>query len=337
VSKRPTMKDVARVAGVSHMTVSRVVNGDPGVLPATAARVEQAVLQLGYQRNDIARHLRQKRQLTGTIGLVVDDVANTFWSVLARAVEDEARQRGYLVLVGSTNDDRGREQEVVSAFCARRVDGLIVVPVAGSQRFLKTQMAMGTRVICVDRPADELDVDTVVVDNRVGAVSAVRHLLAHGHRRIGFIGDRRDIWTARERYAGYVEGLAESDIEPDAAYVLHGIRTSAAASAAVASLLRLPIPPTAIFAGNNMITIGAVNALAAATEVRPALVGFDDFPLADQLTPPVTVVSQDPAALGATAAQMLLGRIEGDEAPARTVVVRTRLVARGSGEIPPEA
>ena len=163
------MKDVARAAGVSHMTVSRVVNGEPGVRPEKAARVERAIRKLGYQRNDMAHHLRSKRQATGTIGLVVDDVANTFWSALARAVEDEAMRRGYLVLVGSTNDDRRRERAVISAFCSRRVDGLVIVPVAGSQRFLKTQMAMGTQVVCVDRPADGLAVDVVVVDNRAGA------------------------------------------------------------------------------------------------------------------------------------------------------------------------
>jgi LacI family transcriptional regulator len=323
------MKDVARAAGVSHMTVSRVVNGAAVVRPETAARVFRAVRDLGYQRNDNARNLRQKGQMTGTIGLVVDDVANPFWSMLTRAVEDEARRRGYLVLVGSTNDDRRREQEVVSAFCARRVDGLIVVPVAGSQRFLRAQMAMGTRVVCVDRLADELDVDTVVVDNRVGATAGVGHLLDGGHRRIAFLGDRSDIWTAQERYSGYVDALTGAGIAVDPGLVVHGIRTSELGSTVVAGLLRQPDPPTAIFAGNNMITIGAVGA-AAGADRRPALVGFDDFPLAERLTPPVTVVSQDPAGLGATACQTLLGRIEGDDAPARTIVLPTRLVVRGT-------
>ena len=338
VSKRPTMKDVARAAGVSHMTVSRVVSGEAGVLPDTAARVTEAVRKLGYQRNEMARHLRKKGQTTGTIGLVLDDLANIFWSALARAVEDEAMRRGYLVLVGSTNDDRRRERAVVSAFCDRRVDGLIVVPVAGSQRFLKTQMAMGTRVVCVDRPADGLDVDVVVVDNRGGARGAVRHLLERGHRRIGFVGDRTDIWTAEERYAGYVDALAEVGDSPDPTYIRRGIRTSALARASVRELMRLPTPPTAVFTGNNVLTIGAIGALGDA-DGRHALVGFDDFPLADRLAPPVTVVTQDPAALGATAAQMLFARIEGDGAPSRTLVMHTRLIERGSGEIglPPGA
>ena len=331
MSKRPTMKDVARAAGVSHMTVSRVVNGDAGVLPETVARVEQAVRKLGYQRNDVARHLRQKIQSTGTIGLVVDDVANMFWSALARAVEDEALRRGYLVLVGSTSNDRQRERAVVSAFCSRRVDGLIVVPVAGSQRFLRMQMAMGTHVVCVDRPAEGLDVDVVVADNRAGARAAVGHLIAHGHRRIALIGDKGDIWTASERYAGYSGALAEHGIELEPSYIRQGIRTPALAATAVSQLLRLPTPPTALFTGNNVLTIGALAALAA-DGARLALVGFDDFPLADKLNPPVTVVAQDPAALGRSAAQILFARFEGDEGPPHTVVVQTRLVVRGSAE-----
>jgi LacI family transcriptional regulator len=335
VGQRPTMKDVAREAGVSHMTVSRVVNGDAGVAPETAARVEQAIRRLGYQRNDMARLLRAKGQATRSIGLVVDDVANTFWSALTRAVEDEALRRGYLVLVGSTNDDRQREQAVVSAFCARRVDGLVVVPVAGSQQFLRTQMAMGTRVVCVDRPGDGLEVDTVVVDNRTAARQAVRHLLDHGHRRVAFLGDRDDIWTAQERHAGYLDALAEAGIPPDAGLVRRGVRTPGRAAAAVAELLARPDPPSALFTGNNLITIGAIGAIAAlpAEGARPALVGFDDFPLADRLAPPVTVVSQDPAALGAAAARMLFARIEGDTTPPRTAVLDTRLVIRGSGEV----
>jgi LacI family transcriptional regulator len=337
VGQRPTMKDVAREAGVSHMTVSRVVNGDPGVAPETATRVEQAIRRLGYQRNEMARHLRTKGQATRSIGLVVDDVANTFWSALTRAVEDEALRRGYLVLVGSTNDDRRREQAVVSAFCARRVDGLVVVPVAGSQQFLRTQMAMGTRVVCVDRPGDGLEVDTVVVDNRGATRAAVRHLLDHGHRRIGFVGDRDDIWTAQERHAGYLDALAEAGIPAEPGLVWRGVRTPARAAAAVAELLARPDPSTAVFTGNNLITIGAIGAIAGlspdGTRSRPALVGFDDFPLADRLTPPVTVVCQDPAALGTTAARLLFARIDGDQAPPSTVVLDTHLVARGSGEL----
>jgi LacI family transcriptional regulator, galactose operon repressor len=264
-------------------------------------------------------------------------VANTFWSALARAVEDEAMRRGYLVLVGSTNDDRQRERAVVSAFCSRRVDGLVVVPVAGSQRFLSMQVAMGTRVVCVDRPGDGLDADAVVVDNRQASQAAIGHLVARGHRRIGFVGDREDVWTADERYAGYASALTGAGLAVDPALVRRGVRTRAAAGQAFTELLALPDPPTALFTGNNMITIGAVSGLSRdALGGRPpvALVGFDDFPLADRLSPAVTVVSQDPAALGSTSARLLFDRIDGDDGPPRTIVLPTRLVERGSGELP---
>lgn len=328
------MRDVAETAGVSLMTVSRVVNGDPAVTPETAARVERAIRRLGYQRNDMARHLRRKGQGTQTIGLLVDDLANPFFSSLARAVEDEARLRKHVVLIGSSNDDLRREREVVSAFCARRVDGLIVVPVGGNHRYLRAQQTAGTKVVCVDRPADSLDVDTVVVDNRNGAHQAVAHLLGHGHRRIGYLGDHRNIWTLKERYAGFCDALGEHGLKPDPAIIRHGLRTGDDAARAAIGLLRSADPPTAIFATNDLITIGVIQGLGEDAG-KVAVVGFDDFTLAERLSPPVTVVAQDPVALGATAAQLLFARIAGDTSPPRKVLLLTRLVVRGSGELAP--
>jgi LacI family transcriptional regulator len=337
VIKRPTMRDVATAAGVSLMTVSRVVNGEPGVLPETAARVERAIRKLGYQRNDMARQLRRKGQLSETIGLLVDDLANPFFSALTRAVEDAARLHDCVVLIGSSNDSLAREREVVSAFCARRVDGLIVVPVAGSHRFLKDQQALGVKVVCVDRPAENLAADTVLVDNRRGAYQAVRHLINQGHRRIGYLGDRDDIWAVRERYSGFNDAFADIGLVPDAALIRHGLRSRLEAAAAAEAMMGLPVPPTALFASNDLVTMGTVDALYSARQRRGsvALVGFDEFALADKLSPPVTVVAQDPAAIGATAAQLLFGRIAGDTSPPREVILLTRLVVRGSGEIAP--
>ncbi len=336
MTARPTMRDVARAAGVSPMTVSRVVNGEATVMPETAAKVERAIRRLGYQRNEAARRLRRKGQPTQTIGLLVDDLANPFFAALAAAVEDAARQHSYVVLIGSSNDSLRREREVVAAFCARQVDGLIVVPVAGSHRFLAEQLARGTKVVCVDRPADGLAVDKVLVDNRTGARTAVRHLLDRGHRRIGYLGDREDIWTIQERYAGFRDAFADIGTEPDPRLVRHGPRSRAAAAELASSLLSLADPPTALFTTTDLITMGAIDALQGEAE-RVALIGFDEFALADKVSPPVTVVAQDPVALGVTAAQLLFSRIAGDTSPPREVVLLTRLVIRGSGEIPPRA
>jgi DNA-binding LacI/PurR family transcriptional regulator len=333
VTRRPTMRDVARVAGVSLMTVSRVVNREPGVQPETAAKVERAIRQLGYHRNDAARQLRRHSEPTHTIGLLVDDIANPFFATLARAVEDAARLHSCVVLIGSSNDSLAREREVIAAFCARRVDGVILVPAAGSHRYLRAQQELGVKIVCVDRPAAHLVVDTVLVDNRHGAYAAVRHLIGQGHRRIGYLGDREDIWAVRERYAGFAEALAEEGLAPDPALVRHGLRGRAEAAQAAAALVRQPEPPTAIFASNDLVTMGVIDGLQGDGAARVALIGFDEFPLADKLSPPVTVVAQDPAAIGATAAQLLFARINGDTSPPRDVVLLTRLLARGSGEI----
>jgi DNA-binding LacI/PurR family transcriptional regulator len=334
MTARPTMRDVARAAGVSPMTVSRVVSGEATVMPETAAKVERAIRRLGYQRNEAARRLRRKGQPTQTIGLLVDDLANPFFAALAAAVEDAARQHSYVVLIGSSNDSLRREREVVAAFCARQVDGLIVVPVAGSHRFLAEELARGTKVVCVDRPADGLAVDKVLVDNRTGARRAVRHLLDQGHRRVGYLGDREDIWTIQERYAGFRDAFSDIGTEPDPRLVRHGPRSRAAAAELASSLLSLADPPTALFTTTDLITMGAIDALQGEAE-RVALIGFDEFALADKVSPPVTVVAQDPVALGVTAAQLLFSRIAGDTSPPREVVLLTRLVIRGSGEIPP--
>jgi LacI family transcriptional regulator len=332
------MRDVARLAGVSLMTVSRVVNRESGVQPETAAKVERAIRQLGYHRNDAARQLRRHSEPTQTIGLLVDDIANPFFATLARAVEDAARLHSCVVLIGSSNDSLAREREVIGAFCARRVDGVILVPAAGSHRFLRAQQDLGVKIVCVDRPATNLKVDTVLVDNRHGAYTAVRHLIGHGHRRIGYLGDREDIWAVRERYSGFVEAMAEDGLTPEPALVRHGLRARAEAAKAAAALIRLPEPPTAIFASNDLVTMGVLDGLQDDGRYGPggiALIGFDEFALADKLTPPLTVVAQDPAAIGATAAQLLFARIAGDMSSPREVILLTRLIARGSGEIPP--
>jgi DNA-binding LacI/PurR family transcriptional regulator len=328
MSHHPTMRDVAAAAGVSLMTVSRVVNGEPTVQPETAARVERAIRQLGYQRNDTARQLRRKGQASQTLGLVVDDLANPFFAALASAVEDVARQRQYIVLIGSSNSDLRRERELIAAFCARRVDGLVIVPAAGSHRFLREYLAAGTKVVCVDRRAEGLDTDLVVVDNRQGAVAAVSRLLDDGHERIAYLGDRRGIWTVQERYAGYAEALAARGVPLVPTLIRHGLKTRQEAAAAAAALIRRKHPPTAVFASNDVMTMGAVDGLYSEGKPPITVVGFDDFSLADKLSPPVTVLAQDPATIGATAAQLLFSRIGGDASPAREVVLATRLLVR---------
>lgn len=332
LAARPTMKDVAARAGVGLKTVSRVVNEEPGVTEDTIARVQAAIEALGFRRNDSARLLRKGR--TASIGLVLEDLADPFYSPLSRAVEDLARAHSTLLFTGSSAENAEREQELVLAFCARRVDGLVIVPASGDHRYLEPEIAAGVATVFVDRPAGRIDADVVLSDNAGGARQGVAHLIAHGHRRIGFIGDHLHIHTAAERLRGYREAMAAGGLPVREGWISSGPTAPQHVSAELERMLSGPEPVTALFAGNNRITVTAVRVLYD-RPAQVALVGFDDFELADLLRPGVTVVAQDPAQLGRTAARLLFRRLDGDAGKPTRVELPCRLVARGSGEIPP--
>jgi LacI family transcriptional regulator len=326
------MNDVAQAAGVSLKTVSRVVNGEPGVGAATAERVSDAIANLGFRRNDLARSLRQARA-SATLGLIIEDLANPFYSTIARAVEEVARRRGYVVITGSSEESGERERELMATLLSRRVDGLLLVPAARDHSYLRAELAMGVRVVFLDRPPGGLEADAVLLDNAGGARAGVQHLLAQGHRRIGLIGDPPELYTLAERVKGYRAALAARGVEFDETLLRLGAHDVAQAEMSARALLQLPDPPTAIFAANNRVSVGALRALKA-VGARVALVGFDDFELADMLPVPVTVVRHDPADLGRRAAELLFARLDGDGGAPQTVILQTELVVRGSGEVP---
>lgn len=327
------MNDVARLAGVSIKTVSRVVNDEPGVHTDTAERVLAAIERLGFRRNIGALNLRRGSS-TGTIGIVLEDVANPFYSGLARAAEEVARRHGRQVLTGSSDEDAVRERELSLEFCARRVDGLIVVPAGRRHAYLVPEITSGLPVVFVDRPPGDVVADTVLVDNLDGTSTAVTHLARHGHRRIAFLGDSPEIFTAGERLRGFREGYARAGLPFDERLVAMGPHTPGDLPEVLGELLGGASGATAVVTGNNRITVLALRALAGAAH-RPALVGFDDFELADLLDPPVSVVAVDPGLLGQTAAELLFARMAGDSAPPRRIVLPVRLVPRGSGEVGP--
>jgi LacI family transcriptional regulator len=330
------MLDVAALAGVGLKTVSRVVNEEPGVSPALERKVKHAIAQLNYRRDANASMLRRLGGRTQTIGLVLEDVSNPFSSALHRAIEDSARARNVLVFAGSCDEDSARERELISSFRDRRVDGIIVVPASNDHTFLYEEQRAGTALVFVDRPAGHLDADSVASDNLEGATAAVEHLLARGHRRIAFLGDLPSIWTADQRLRGYTEAVARAGIHYDDALVRPGLRGPEAAVRAVDELLALPDPPTAIFTSQNLLTIGGIRALRnAGLQHQIALIGFDDLALGDIVEPAVSVVAQDPQAIGRAAAELLFRRMEGDGSPSVHHVVPVRLLARGSGEIEP--
>jgi LacI family transcriptional regulator len=329
------MLDVAALAGVGLKTVSRVVNREPGVSAALEARVRLAIEQLSYRRDANASMLRRLDGKTQTIGLVLEDVANPFSSALHRAIEDSARARNVLVFAGSCDEDPQRERDLIGSFRERRVDGIIVVPASHDHTYLYEEQRTGTALVFVDRPAAHLNADSVASDNIGGSVAAVEHLVAHGHRRIAFLGDLLSISTAGERLDGYTQALNSAGIERDAALIRTGLRNPEAAARAVEELLGLPDPPTALFTAQNLLTIGGIRALRAASlERRIALIGFDDVALADVVEPAISVVAQDPQALGRTAAELLFRRLDGETSPTTHHVLPVTLIARGSGELP---
>ena len=330
------MREVAALAKVSIKTVSRVVNGESGVSPRLARQVMSAAERLNYRHNLTASSLRRSNGRSASIGVVLEDVANPFSAALNRSIEDVAVQRGVLVLAGSSDEDPDRERQLVSAFASRRVDGLIIQPSSQDHSYLLTERQAGTAIVFVDRPPAFFDADSVVTDNAAGVRRGVRHLVAHGHRSIGYLGDMHTIATAAERHRGYLEALADEEIVLDARLVRLDLKGIERAEEAAIELLSQPNPPTALFAGQNLITIGAFRALRQLGLHRSvALIGFDDILLADLLEPGITVVAQDPAAIGRTAAQVLFRRLDGDRSPSEHHIVLTRMITRGSGEILP--
>jgi LacI family transcriptional regulator len=240
------------------------------------------------------------------------------------------------VLAGSLDEDPIQERELVAAFTSRRVDGLIMMPTGLDHGYLLPERRAGTALVFVDRAPGMLDADVVLADNLDGARVGVGHLISGGHRRIGFLGDLARITTAQDRQAGYVEAMRNAGLKFSTQHVVGNTTTVEDADAATTAMLGGPEPPTALFTAQNLVTIGALKALRRLGRQHDvALVGFDDFLLADVLDPAVTVVAQDPQTIGTLAAERLFRRTEGDTAPFRTEVVPTRLIARGSGEIPP--
>ena len=333
---RPTMRDVAALAKVSIKTVSRVVNDESGVAPDMVARVRRAMDRLDYRPDFAASALRRTHRRSATIGMLLDDLANPFAAAVHRAVEDVARDRGVLVLAGSSDGAIERERSLVATFTSRRVDALVIMPTGPDHSYLVNERRSGTPMVFIDRPPVFLDADAVVVDNVDGTRRGVQHLLTHGHHRIAFLGDLQSIPTAKQRYEGYVAELRAHGRTVEPGHVVLGLRGIEGAEEAVTRLLAAADPPTALFTAQNLLTIGAVRALRRANRHRDiALVGFDDILLADLLDPAITVIAQDAHRIGQKSAEVLFRRLDGDRSPSDHHVIPTRLITRGSGEIGP--
>jgi LacI family transcriptional regulator len=313
-----------------------VKNDEPGVSDPTRQRVHGASKQLNYQLDMAAGSLRRTGRQTLSVGLLLPSVANPFSSEIHRALEDALAARGIAVFAASLDDDPERERSLVAAFLGRRVDGLVLTPIARSQSYVIPEHSRDLPMVFIDREPVGIEADAVVTDNAVGAARAAAHLMAQGHTRLAYLGDRADIQTARERRRGFIEELGRAGLSTSKVPVREGLHDEESARLAALELLTSEDPPTAIFSSQNLVTFGAMRALKElGAGRRVALVGFDDFTLADMMDPGITVIAQHPERIGKLAAERLLARIDGDSSPAQTYVVPSELIQRGSGELPP--
>jgi LacI family transcriptional regulator len=326
-----TIRDVARVAKVSTATVSHVINNSRAVAKATRERVLAVMKELSYHPNAVARDLR--RQRTETLGLIISDVANPFFPMLVRGVEDTANQHGYNVILCNTDEDAVKESRYLQVLFGRRVDGYLVVPTSGAAGALAALLERKRPLVLIDRLIEGLDTDAVVVDNVQGAYDATTHLLNHGHRKVGVITGPLHLTTARERLDGYARALKEHGLEVEERLVRRSNFKEESGYQCAMDLLRSELRPTALFAANNLLMIGALRAFAEAGVSVPsevAVVTFDDMPWAPFITPPMTTVAQPAYQMGAAAAQLLLERLHGRRKRPKVLRHPTKLVIRQS-------
>lgn len=328
-----TIHDVARLAEVSSVTVSRVINRAGNVKPATQARVEQAIDALGYVPSSAAQSMRSKR--TRTLALIVPDIQNVFWTTVARGVEDATQSRAYSVFLCNTDENMAKQERYLDVLISQRVDGVIIAPCSVAAEPMARLRDRAIPTVVIDRRVDDWEVDNVSGDSLGGARALVQHLIALGHRRIAMLAGPAAATTASDRVAGYRQALAEAGIDADQRLIHFGEYKAQSGAQMIAQILEAQGQPTAVFAANNAIAMGVI-AEAGRRGLRIphdlALVSFDDLPDASsQLFPFLTVAAQPAYEIGARAAELLFDRLEGgDGLPPRRVVLPTHLIIRAS-------
>ncbi len=335
--KRPTQADVARLASVSQPVVSYVLSGNPAapVAPATRARVLAAIAELGYVPEHAGRSLRRRR--TNTIAGVIPDITNPFYPAFERGIQDVAEQAGYDLITYNTDGKLEKERTFLRSALAGRVDGVIITPLRvplGECRGLAEAGVSVVALINEPPPTEGPPLDTIAVDCVAAARVAVTYLIERGHTRIGMVAGEAGTPPREDRVRGYTTALRERGLDFDQMLVRGADFTEAGGYAATLELLRLAHRPTAIFAANDLMALGAMMALREAGVRVPrdmAIVGFDDIPAASMVDPPLTTVAQYPERLGARAAALLLERLRASEpVPSRQVLMPSDLIVRES-------
>ena len=329
----PSLTDVARKAGVSIATVSRVINDSDKVTKQTRDKIQRIMTELGYVPNRVARRLRQKGGRRHLLGLILPDIQNPFNAEIARGIEDVAYANQFAVLLCNSDEDLEKESFYIDVMRAESVDGVILPPIQESDAAVLKLIERGMPVVVVDRALKSTDVDTVEIDNFLGAYEAVQHLIKIGHKRIAFIGGPVNISTSRERRRGYQEAHQNANIPVDPSLMLAGNYKQDSGRELTNKLLELSSPPTALFVTNGPMAMGALEVVHRRNLTVPgdlAIIGFDDLPWAEALDPPLTVVRQPAYEVGKAAAEMLLNRLGNPYLPVARLRLRPQLILRKS-------
>jgi LacI family transcriptional regulator len=322
---RPTMRDVGQAAGVSAMTVSRVLSGDARVAPETRARVESAIAVLGYRRDEVARSLRPGRA-TGLLGLVVPNLAIPFYASFALAVEEALQQRGLTLILGNTGRDLARERQLVQRLLSRRVDGILIEPCSWDYDHLRDGMA-DTPFVFINHAPSGLSADCVLHDDFAGARMATNDLIDRGHTRIAFAGYTATSFANAQRLRGFQAALRARGLSALPHHILRDAHDPASTEHQMLDMLRRPAQPTALFTVHNWMTVGAVRAMYRVGQ-HLELAQFGSFDFSDMLGCPLTVVVSDREALVSAAVGSLLDRIDGSDLPPRRIRARAWLERR---------
>ena len=326
-----TITDVAKKAGVSVATVSYVVNGTRNVAPETEKRVRRAMEDLEYHPNAAAQSLRTRS--THVVGLVISDISNPFFATLVRGAEDCARQNGYSVLICNTSEKMEDELVYLQLLSRRRIDGMLLAPTGKNDEMIRRLIERGMHIVFIDRKPDSINAPSVLSENEEGAYQATSHLISLGHTRIGIVVGLPAVSTTTERLRGYEHALSEAGIVLDSALVTYGGSQIESAERACKELFDLDDRPTAVFAGNNLMTIGVMKQLRKLGIRCPqdvSVVGFDDFEWATCFEPTLTMVAQDPYRIGFTAVEQLFEVLSGERLHTTDTRIPTHLKVRGS-------
>jgi LacI family transcriptional regulator len=329
----PTIKDVARLAGVSTATVSHVINGTRYVSQELHNRVTEAMVRLRYRPNRLAQSLRSGE--TKSIGLIVPDNSNPFFGEVARICEDVGFQNGYNVFLCNSDESLEKEAAYINMLIAKQIDGVILLSSGSDSSALRELARLNIPVVVTDRDSPDLDCDRVVVNNQRGGYQATRHLIDLGHRRIACIGGPKKLVTSQQRLKGYRRALKEAGIAANPEYVVYGDFRFQSGEEALQQLLQVEPQPTAVFACNDLMAIGALRALHRAGLRAPeqlSLVGFDDIPFSSVVVPALTSVAQPVKELAQTSMKLLLDHIKNSDQKrkVRRIILDPYLVERDS-------